>query len=107
MQHEFYLSLSSYSPHVNLTERFDCMSSSSSVLQVHLALCTRLLQLVDRISSVIPEIEAARPRCSSGIKALSLLHETVEKAKILVQNCRESSKLYLVSDHGWFREGAM
>uniref|UniRef100_A0A7C9EYC4 RING-type E3 ubiquitin transferase n=2 Tax=Opuntia streptacantha TaxID=393608 RepID=A0A7C9EYC4_OPUST len=65
------------------------------LIKVHLALCTRLLQLVDRISSVIPEIEAARPRCSSGIKALSLLHETVEKAKILVQNCRESSKLYL------------
>lgn len=65
------------------------------LIKVHLAMCTQLLRLVDRISTIIPEIEAARPRCSSGIKALSLLHEAVEKAKILVQNCCESSKLYL------------
>lgn len=70
------------------------------LIKVHLAMCTQLLRLVDRISTIIPEIEAAKPRCSSGIKALSLLHEAVEKAKILVHKCCESSKLYLALTGG-------
>ncbi|CAN6680349.1 unnamed protein product [Malus baccata var. baccata] len=63
--------------------------------KVHRLMCTELLRLVDRISRILPEIEAARPRCSTGIQALCLLNRGMEKAKLLLQNCSESSKLYL------------
>ncbi|GAV60027.1 U-box domain-containing protein/KAP domain-containing protein [Cephalotus follicularis] len=63
--------------------------------KVHRLMCIELMQLVDRIVKIIPEIEAARPRCSSGLKALCLLNCAIEKAKILLQHCSESSKLYL------------
>ena len=59
-------------------------------------MCMELLRLVDRISRILPEIEAARPRCSTGIQALCLLNRGMEKAKLLLQHCSESSKLYLV-----------
>ncbi|KAJ6678639.1 U BOX DOMAIN-CONTAINING [Salix viminalis] len=64
--------------------------------KVHHSMCTELLKLVYKVSKIFPEIEAARPRCSSGIQALSLLHETLEKAKRHLRCCCESSKLYLV-----------
>ncbi|KAI4327611.1 hypothetical protein L6164_020050 [Bauhinia variegata] len=63
--------------------------------KVHRAMCTELMKLVDRISRIFPDIEAARPRCSSGIQTLCLLNATIEKAKLLLQYCCESSKLYL------------
>ena len=65
------------------------------MLQLHLSMCKLLLGLVDRISKIVPDIEAARPR-AQGINALSELHLAIDKAKALVQNCRSSSKLYLV-----------
>ena len=67
-----------------------------SWLQVHYLLCKELLKLVDRISRIFPEIEAARPRCSAGIQSLCVLNRAIEKAKLLLQYCSESSKLYLV-----------
>ncbi|KAM1701893.1 U-box domain-containing protein 5-like [Malus sylvestris] len=63
--------------------------------KVHRLMCTELLRLVDKISRIFPEIEAARPRCSTGIQALCLLNSGIEKAKLLLQHCSESSKLYL------------
>ncbi|KAF3439349.1 hypothetical protein FNV43_RR17626 [Rhamnella rubrinervis] len=63
--------------------------------KVHNLMCTEFLKLVNRISSIFPEIEAARPRCSSGIQALCLLNRAIDKAKSLLQYCSESSKLYL------------
>ena len=80
----------------------DCNTCNSS-LQVHSLMCSELAKLVDRISNIFPEIEAARPRCSSGIQALCLLSKAIEKAKSLLQYCSESSKLYLVCIFGWFR----
>lgn len=59
-------------------------------------MCKQLLGLVDRISRLIPDIEAAQPRCSLGLQALSQLHTAIAKARELVQNCCTSSKLYLV-----------
>lgn len=44
---------------------------------------------------IFPEIEAARPCCSSGIEALCLLNNAIIKAKLLICHCAESSKLYL------------
>ncbi|OIS98411.1 u-box domain-containing protein 5 [Nicotiana attenuata] len=55
-------------------------------------MCMELIQLVSRVSILLPEIEAARPRCS---EALCLLNNEILKAKTLIQHCSESSKLYL------------
>lgn len=68
---------------------------SPHVIKVHQLMCTELITLVNRVSNILPEIEAARPRCSSGIKALCLLNKAIDKAKLLIQSCIESSKLYL------------
>ncbi|XP_059639383.1 U-box domain-containing protein 5 isoform X2 [Cornus florida] len=64
-------------------------------MQVHHLMCIELMTLVDRVSNIFPEIEAARPRCSTGIQALCCLNNAIEKAKLLLQHCSESSKLYL------------
>ncbi|KAA8531890.1 hypothetical protein F0562_006393 [Nyssa sinensis] len=68
---------------------------SPHAIKVHRLMCTELLKIVNRISKIFPEIEAARPRCSSGIEVLCLLNSAIEKAKSLLQDCSESSKLYL------------
>ncbi|PNY00552.1 U-box domain-containing protein 5-like, partial [Trifolium pratense] len=44
---------------------------------------------------ILPNIEEARPRCSSGIESLCSLHNSIEKARLLLQHCSECSKLYL------------
>ncbi|XP_050229059.1 U-box domain-containing protein 5 [Mercurialis annua] len=64
--------------------------------KVHHSMCMELRKLVDRIDKVFPEIEDARPRCSTGIHSLCLLNGTTEKAKQILRHCCESSKLYLV-----------
>ncbi|XVF15772.1 hypothetical protein REPUB_Repub09cG0185300 [Reevesia pubescens] len=69
--------------------------SYPSSFKVHHMMCTELRTLVDGIIRIFPEIEAARPRCTSGIKALCSLNGAIEKAKLLLQYCSESSKLYL------------
>ncbi|XWS33773.1 hypothetical protein CRYUN_Cryun22dG0112300 [Craigia yunnanensis] len=71
--------------------------SYPSSFKVHHMMCTELRKFVDRIKRILPEIEAARPRCSSGIKALCLLNSAIEKAKLLLQFCSESSKFFLIS----------
>ncbi|KAB2094736.1 hypothetical protein ES319_A02G180000v1 [Gossypium barbadense] len=71
---------------------FDSYPSS---FKAHHLMCTELRKFVDRILKIFPEIEAARPRCSLGIKALCSLNNALERAKLLLQYCNESSKLYL------------
>ncbi|XVF62046.1 hypothetical protein PTKIN_Ptkin08bG0185700 [Pterospermum kingtungense] len=68
---------------------------SGQTVKVHHMMCTELRKLVERIIRIFPEIESARPRCSSGIKALCSLNSAIDKAKLLLQYCSESSKLYL------------
>lgn len=90
----------------NFVSKFECIDSnvysyvldynSSIMPQVHHSMCIELWKLVERISEIFPDIEAARPRCSTGIQALCMLNRAIEKAKQLVQYCNESSKLYLV-----------
>lgn len=65
------------------------------LFKVHSRICTELKKLVDRISRILPSIEAARPPSSSGIQSLCLLTSAIDKAKQLLQQCSESSKLYL------------
>ncbi|KAJ6931374.1 U-box domain-containing protein 5-like isoform X1 [Populus alba x Populus x berolinensis] len=59
-------------------------------------MCLELKNFVDRISQIYPAIESARPRCSSGVQALCSLVVNMEAAKLLIQQCANSSKLYLV-----------
>ncbi|KAG5061054.1 hypothetical protein AAZX31_01G161000 [Glycine max] len=63
--------------------------------KVHSKICTELAKLVDRISRIVPDIEAARPGFSSGIESLCLLNNAIDKAKLLLLHCSECSKLYL------------
>ncbi|CAA7035774.1 unnamed protein product [Microthlaspi erraticum] len=62
--------------------------------KMHSSMCLELKKLVDRIMRIFPDIEDARPGCSSGIQTLCLLNKSLEKAKLLLQYCNESSKLY-------------
>lgn len=59
-------------------------------------MCKELAKFVDRITGVFPAIESARPGCTSGIQELCALNREIEKTKLLLQHCAESSKLYLV-----------
>lgn len=63
--------------------------------QVHSKICIELMKIVDSIMRIFPDIEEARPRCSSGIESLCFLNNSIEKAKLLLQHCSECSKLYL------------
>lgn len=66
--------------------------------QVHRLMCAELIKLINSILKILPETEEARPRGSIGIGALCLLNNETGNAKLLLQKCSESSKLYLVSD---------
>ncbi|CAF2247679.1 unnamed protein product [Brassica napus] len=60
--------------------------------KMHSSMCLALKKLVDRVMKIFPEIEAARPGSSTAIQPLN---EALEKAKLLLQYCSESSKLYM------------
>ncbi|CAK8539904.1 unnamed protein product [Lathyrus sativus] len=63
--------------------------------QVHSEICMELMRILDDIMRIFPDIEDARPRCSSGIESLVYLNKAIEKSKLLLQHCSECSKLYL------------
>ncbi|XP_045817388.1 U-box domain-containing protein 5-like [Trifolium pratense] len=63
--------------------------------QAHSKICIQLMNIVESIMRILPNIEEARPRCSSGIESLCSLHNSIEKARLLLQHCSECSKLYL------------
>lgn len=65
-----------------------------NAVKVHQLMCTDLMNLVDRILKILPEIEAARP-CKAGRDALCSINLAIEKAKSVLLDCSESSKLYL------------
>lgn len=70
-------------------------SLNSPSFKVHSKLCLELSKLVDRLTRIFPDIEAARPGYSSGIESLCLLNNAIDKAKLLLQHCSDCSKLYL------------
>uniref|UniRef100_A0A803PFE9 RING-type E3 ubiquitin transferase n=1 Tax=Cannabis sativa TaxID=3483 RepID=A0A803PFE9_CANSA len=69
--------------------------SNARSFKVHRLMCLKLKALVERILNIKPKIEDARPRCSTGIQALCTLSQSIDKAKTILDYCRESSKLYL------------
>ncbi|XAR61750.1 Ubiquitin--protein ligase [Bertholletia excelsa] len=64
-------------------------------MKVHRLMCSELKKHIDNTSQVYSSIESARPRCSSGIQSLCSLLTAMEKARSLISQCSESSKLYL------------
>ncbi|XP_020100201.1 U-box domain-containing protein 7-like [Ananas comosus] len=68
---------------------------SSSDVKVHGSICCELRKILDRIASILPAMESARPGSSLGIHALCSLNTSVEKGKLIIQHCSECSKLYL------------
>ncbi|KAL5778020.1 hypothetical protein ACOSP7_010946 [Xanthoceras sorbifolium] len=65
-------------------------------IKVHRLMCLELNKFIQRISHIFSDIESARPRCTSGIQAICSLQVAMDKVKLLIQHCSESSKLYLV-----------
>ncbi|KAH0467931.1 hypothetical protein IEQ34_002964 [Dendrobium chrysotoxum] len=63
--------------------------------KVHDAICFELVKVSKKIGCILPGIESAQPGSTSGIQVLCSLNNTVEKSKLLVHYCSESSKLYL------------
>ncbi|KAH0915714.1 hypothetical protein HID58_030160 [Brassica napus] len=79
----------------NLPHSFKVCSISANplgLMMMHSSMCLALKKLVDRVMKIFPEIEAARPGSSTAIQPLN---EALEKAKLLLQYCSESSKLYM------------
>ncbi|KAK1438154.1 hypothetical protein QVD17_03957 [Tagetes erecta] len=63
--------------------------------KLHGGMCTPLALIYAKVLTIFPDLEAARPRSTSGIQALCSLHIALEKTKTLLQHCAECSKLYL------------
>ncbi|KAG8383287.1 hypothetical protein BUALT_Bualt05G0168900 [Buddleja alternifolia] len=63
--------------------------------KLHDEMCRSLCAIYVKVLSIFPDIEAARPRSTSGIQALCALHIALEKTKNILQHCAECSKLYL------------
>ncbi|KAI4316825.1 hypothetical protein L6164_024765 [Bauhinia variegata] len=64
-------------------------------VKVHRPLCLELEKFIPRMWDIIAAIEAERPNCALVIEALCSLQFTLDKAKLVIQHCSESSKLYL------------
>jgi hypothetical protein len=52
--------------------------------------------MLDKVSYVLPSIEAAQPGCKAGIEELCNMYNVIDKGKLIIQNCMECSSLYLV-----------
>ncbi|KAI3812424.1 hypothetical protein L1987_17132 [Smallanthus sonchifolius] len=63
--------------------------------KLHGGMCTSLSLIYAKVLTIFPDLEAARPRSTTGIQALCSLHIALEKTKTLLQHCAECSKLYL------------
>ncbi|KAK6789286.1 hypothetical protein RDI58_013085 [Solanum bulbocastanum] len=63
--------------------------------KLHGGMCKSLSAVYAKVLGIFPELEAARPRSTSGIQALCALHIALEKTKNVLQHCAECSKLYL------------
>ncbi|WOH10340.1 hypothetical protein DCAR_0729807 [Daucus carota subsp. sativus] len=68
---------------------------STRAVKVHSRMCTELMKLVSIGAKLLPQIEEARPGGSAGMQALVLLSNTIEKAKLIIEDCCHSSKLYM------------
>ncbi|KAL0421543.1 UNVERIFIED_CONTAM: U-box domain-containing protein 45 [Sesamum latifolium] len=65
------------------------------LVQLHGEMCKGLCAMYVKVLAIFPDLEAARPRSTSGIQALCALHIALEKTKNVLQHCADCSKLYL------------
>ncbi|CAH9108493.1 unnamed protein product [Cuscuta europaea] len=63
--------------------------------KLHGGMCKVLSDVYAKVLAIFPDLEAARPRSTSGIQALCSLHIALEKTKNILQHCADCSKLYL------------
>ncbi|XP_051116187.1 U-box domain-containing protein 45-like isoform X2 [Andrographis paniculata] len=63
--------------------------------KLHSEMCKSLCVVYIKVLVIFPNLEAARPRSTSGIQALCALHIALEKTKNILRHCAECSKLYL------------
>ncbi|KAJ4808935.1 RING/U-box superfamily protein with ARM repeat domain-containing protein [Rhynchospora pubera] len=70
-------------------------TQSNTDIKVHRLMCTVLRDVLDRVTWILPAIESARPGSRLGIQELCSINNHVEKGKLIIQHCTESSKLYL------------
>ncbi|KAG9150633.1 hypothetical protein Leryth_008093 [Lithospermum erythrorhizon] len=63
--------------------------------KLHGGMCRTMCSVYAKVLSIFPDLEAARPRSTTGIQALCALHIALEKTKNVLQHCAECSKLYL------------
>lgn len=66
-----------------------------STWKVHRLACLEVKKIMDKVTKIFTALESARPRCRSGLQVLCSLHSCMEKCKLLLRHCSESSKLYL------------
>ncbi|KAK8939254.1 U-box domain-containing protein 5 [Platanthera zijinensis] len=81
--------MASHATEVDRVPTFSCKP------KVYYSICCKLVEVSEKIIRILPAIESARPGCSSGIQALCSLSNALEKTKLLVRHCSESSKMYL------------
>ncbi|KAL6569223.1 hypothetical protein OROHE_003504 [Orobanche hederae] len=63
--------------------------------KLHGEMCKSICGVYVKVLAIFPDLEAARPRSTSGIQALCALHIALEKTKNILRHCAECSKLYL------------
>ncbi|GER56422.1 U-box domain-containing family protein [Striga asiatica] len=68
---------------------------SISEPKLHGDMCKSLYDVYVKVLGIFPDLEASRPRSTSGIQALCALHIALEKTKNILQHCADCSKLYL------------
>ncbi|KAJ3683341.1 hypothetical protein LUZ60_013568 [Juncus effusus] len=68
---------------------------SCSSTKIHNMMCIELSRILDKVINILPDIESAKPGSTIGIKTLCSLNASIEKGKLIIQYCSESSKLYL------------
>lgn len=73
-----------------------CVMNMWLLVQLHGGMCKSLSAIYAKVLGIFPELEAARPRSTTGIQALCALHIALEKTRTILQHCAECSKLYLV-----------
>lgn len=67
----------------------------TSTWKVHRLACLEIKKIINKITKIFTALESARPRCKSGLQVLCSLHDCIEKCKLVLRHCSESSKLYL------------
>ncbi|CAH9105675.1 unnamed protein product [Cuscuta europaea] len=79
---------------VVFTDDMEAFLNPSSI-KVYPLMCTTLINIVSKASRILAAIESTRPRCTSGMESLCSLNKAIEELKSIINQCTQSSKLYL------------